>query len=107
VKTTLEQADAYMASCVRCGECCRRTIIEIDVTDLVREPKLRPLCNEYENEPGSFILGNPCPLQSIEGLCTIYPTRPHVCLSAAPGGNHCCPVKMLPDETEHKIFTEE
>lgn len=107
MKSTLEQADAYMASCVQCGRCCRETIIEdIGVIDLMREPKLREHCQEFKGQPGQFLLHIPCALQDSDGKCTIYATRPDICVSASPGQNHCCPVEMLPDETEHKIFTD-
>ena len=96
--------------CQKCGLCCRKLIIEIGCHDIVREPKLIPVTKQFKTADGpcGFITGGeddgcanhdgtchmltccgPCPLLSDNNLCTIYPTRPNVCVGFSAGGTQC------------------
>ncbi len=80
-------------SCKRCGACCRNSIIEIHHLDVVREPRLLeiatlmdadiPFESEWEKE---YSLPSPC-VFLVDNKCTIYPTRPNVCVAFDPDGN--------------------
>lgn len=90
--------------CDNCGACCNgKLIVEAFDIDLMREPKLieaeikRPqltaeeLKAELEQE-GKCILvacGEPCPFYDHELNCTIYPTRPNVCVAMQAGDEQC------------------
>lgn len=76
--------------CHRCGECCRRLIIEIIAADLRREPKLRPFARAMKPYKGRQIysLPSPCPMLK-KNLCSIYKTRPAVCREFTPGSEQC------------------
>lgn len=89
--------------CQRCGSCCRRIIIdEIYDYDLIREPKLRKYVEELRDEPGRYIMIKsglrPCPFLIVNvgginhNLCSIYPTRPTICVAFEPGSNPACPL---------------
>jgi len=82
--------------CVRCGLCCRHLIIdEISDLDLAREPKLRKYAEEYRSEPGRYHLMTPCPFLinnpggKFHNLCSIYPTRPNICVAYPDEGKQC------------------
>jgi Fe-S-cluster containining protein len=105
--------------CDRCGACWRRLIIEISALDIVREPRLLAAITpfqvgrgfdpdfdsdeeeeEYErlgplvpeaDGGGSIKMGpdHSCPLLGEDNLCTIYPTRPNVCVAMRAGSDQC------------------
>ena len=94
--------------CEACGLCCRKLIIEIDHVDVVREPRLLPVAtlahgvdswpDEVTGEPiyddkwdREYILarGRGCPMLSDDNQCSIYPTRPNVCVQFEVGGERC------------------
>lgn len=69
--------------CKKCGLCCRKLIIDdVYEVDLVREPRLKDFVEELTEEPGRFLLKTPCPFL-INNQCSIYPTRPDICVSYA------------------------
>lgn len=95
-------------ACDRCGLCCQKLIIEIQHIDVIREPKLLPPATmllkapfrddfEYDDEwekQYSLACGEArkCPCHSMDGevsSCSIYPTRPNVCVGFEAGGEHC------------------
>ena len=78
--------------CQKCGECCRHTFInDIYELDILREPKLATaVIGEIRDEPGRFMLESPCPFLQ-ENRCSIYLTRPNICVAHVPGTNECCP----------------
>lgn len=104
-----------MYECDRCGACCIHLIIEIEPVDIAREPKLRLLRparidpgwgpieddrEEYERvgplvpgfEAGAILAcgaTNPCPMLTLEKLCSIYPTRPTCCVAMQAGSDLC------------------
>jgi len=86
--------------CKQCGQCCRHLIIdEVYDIDIMREPKLRKYVEECRNEPGRYFMKTPCPflIVNVGGIthnkCSIYPTRPNICIAFEPGSNDCCPQK--------------
>jgi len=95
-----------MKKCLRCGQCCRETIIEdVFELDLWREPRLAEHCIELRDLPGQFFLKTPCPFLGYDEqrkypFCEIYPTRPNICVAHAPGTHHCCP-QYDPDDKEY------
>jgi Fe-S-cluster containining protein len=90
--------------CDQCGACCRHLIIEITHLDVVREPKLRPPVTLLCAKPGEHIdwddsvyrlaVGSAggrsgCPMLGADNRCTIYPTRPGVCVGMEAGSEQC------------------
>ena len=99
--------------CDRCGACCRKLIIEIEMLDIAREPKLAlhadPFLPDPDWEPddgeeyqligplvpgfehGANLNSGPsfsCPMLSgNEG--SIYPTRPNCCVAMQAGSDQC------------------
>jgi len=79
----------------RCGECCRRLIIEVGLEDAKREPKIAERCGPIytdarltasgKRELEGYVLnsernGYACEfLEQSTNLCTIYETRPWAC----------------------------
>lgn len=86
--------------CDRCGACCRGTlIVEAYYLDAVREPRVlgadvtgrRTTIEELTDEDRCILLAanHPCRFLSAEGCCTIYPTRPNVCVGMQAGDEQC------------------
>ena len=94
--------------CQRCAACCQHTIIEAEFLDALREPRIAAegiLLDGYGTIPpdqSSWCLnrplGGPCifleaarlPTGGGQSRCTIYPTRPNVCVAFEPGSDACC-----------------
>ena len=92
--------------CDQCGACCNGSlIVETDEIDLMREPRLieaepslkgysvPQVLEKYENETGFAILlacssDRPCPFL-VGKKCSIYPTRPNVCVAMQAGDEQC------------------
>jgi Fe-S-cluster containining protein len=79
-------AEEDVQSTCRCGECCRRLILEALPEDALVEPRIKEQCEEIRNfpgdEPGYLLNGadGPCVfLDQATSLCTIYDTRPLMC----------------------------
>ncbi len=96
-----------MKQCLRCGRCCRRSIIEdVLLLDLWREPRLVDVTEELRDSPGWFFLKTPCPFLRIcigsivHNDCSIYPTRPSCCVTHVPGTYIHCP-QYDPDDQEY------
>ncbi len=93
--------------CDSCGACCKRLIIEIENYDLVREPRLLPMVTpikgfprgepepDEENllpgyEDGAMLAcGSPCQALQEDNRCSIYSTRPTVCVVFMAGSEQC------------------
>lgn len=88
--------------CKNCGLCCEHLIIEIDHVDVVREPSLLPVVQlldgggriEYETEFEKVYglacgSSKPCPMLGKSKRCSIYPTRPNVCVAFEAGSDQC------------------
>lgn len=86
--------------CDRCGACCRGTlIVEAFHVDALREPRVldadvtgrHPTIDELSEDDRCIVLAanHPCRFLSAEGCCTIYPTRPNVCVAMQAGGEQC------------------
>lgn len=89
-----ETATEVSCEC-RCGECCRNLIIEVDVEDAKREPKIAErgsptytsaeLTESGKRELEGYLLNDvkndgACTfLDRTTNLCTIHETRPWVC----------------------------
>ena len=86
--------------CDHCGACCKGTLVEIQHLDVVREPKLlraaspckAPLGDAIPDDPWErvYILSGAsgCPMHA-DGRCSIYPTRPNVCVAFEAGSPDC------------------
>jgi len=83
--------------CGNCGFCCKSLLIEITELDVVREPRLLEYAElldghgkiKYEsNWDREYLLPSPCPFL-IENKCSIYPTRPNLCVSFDVGSEQC------------------
>ena len=86
--------------CDRCGACCRGTlIVEAYYLDALREPRILDAdvtgrmvtIDELTDEYRCILLAanHPCRFLSAEGCCTIYPTRPNVCVGMEAGDEQC------------------
>ena len=82
--------------CQCCGQCCRRLLIECGWHDGLREPKLlEPAVNPHgltaaDLEDGlKCVILHECAFLGADNLCTIYPTRPNVCVGFEPDGKQC------------------
>jgi Fe-S-cluster containining protein len=89
-------------SCDYCGACCTKLLVEADALDALREPRLlevpgpQPSLQQLlENEDMVIILAGqaPCTFLRSENetkhLCSIYPTRPNVCVEMLAGDAKC------------------
>lgn len=109
--------------CLRCGVCCRHLIVEADQLDALREPRIAEVCNlpqppadccevDDNEDPvsedvwhGKVAILSPrrtadgtlagCPFLDVASLCTIYPTRPNVCVAFAAGSQKCLEARAL------------
>ncbi len=99
--------------CKKCGHCCRSLIIEIEQLDVVREPKLLKttkllnvdLHRESEWDKEYLLACGPtllCPFQ-VENKCTIYPTRPNICVGFEVGSEQC----KFAEQTVHPETSDE
>ena len=95
--TTEHPLVAEMKRCQQCGSCCRHLIVDVDVLDVIREPRIAEqgelLDGRGKLEPDewmwSLVCVKPCPFLGADNRCAIYPTRPEVCLACRPGGDQC------------------
>lgn len=82
-----------------CGLCCSHLLVEADVIDVLREPRIQ---QAVPLEPGKHSLPvlectwlmhdvarHCCPFLDAQKRCGIYPTRPHVCVGFSAGGTKC------------------
>ena len=104
LKAMLSELPRY--ECDQCGACCNGSlIVEADELDLMREPRLLEaepslkgysvpqVLAKYENETEFAILiacstNRPCPFLA-DKKCSIYPTRPNVCVAMQAGDEQC------------------
>jgi Fe-S-cluster containining protein len=90
--------------CDKCGACCKGSLlIEADDLDVMREPRLieadphhagKPVCqmvHEIQAEWKAVLLacGSPCAFLGADNACTIYATRPNVCVGMQAGDEQC------------------
>lgn len=92
--------------CDRCGACCQGTlIVEAFCLDVLREPRIldadvrgcRPTVEDLADETRCIVLAcnRPCRFLSTDGRCTIYPTRPNVCVDMQAGDEQCQEARRL------------
>lgn len=95
-------------TCDQCGACCNGgLIIEADLLDAMREPRLLQIEGGYHTTldtlrlPGRAInlaIGaKGCPFAGIADdkcSCAIYPTRPNVCVGFEAGSEQCQEVRL-------------
>jgi Fe-S-cluster containining protein len=90
--------------CDKCGACCKGSlIIEADDLDVLREPRLidadrhhagksvDQMVHEIQTEWKAILLacGSPCLFLGTDNRCSIYPTRPNVCVGMQAGDEQC------------------
>ena len=95
-------------ACDRCGACCLgHLLVEADLVDLLREPRLLTADQErlgwsfdaavrdLEDEDRSLLVagGIRCPFLGAENRCSVYPTRPTACVAMQAGGEQCQQVR--------------
>jgi hypothetical protein len=67
------ESSAGLSKCKRCGSCCMGLIIEFDIHDVLREPKLRPYFPNTNGRDEWEIVGvlpMPCPFLLIRHSST-------------------------------------
>lgn len=90
--------------CDQCGACCKRLLVEADELDAMREPKLLQADPHYallpivdamgklQDEFRCLLIaagpGRPCMFLA-DNKCSIYPTRPNVCVAMQAGDEQC------------------
>lgn len=92
--------------CDSCGQCCKKLILEVDHLDALREPRIArdahlmdghgklPLedavwsMNSRGGDHACVFLGTDC-------RCSIYATRPNVCVSFQAGGEKCQDLRRM------------
>jgi uncharacterized protein len=74
-------------NCLRCGQCCRVLIIEIEQADIDREKSLKKYATPF-GDNGTYMLQTPCPFLQ-NNMCSIYETRPDVCRDFKPMCDKC------------------
>jgi Fe-S-cluster containining protein len=86
--------------CDCCGACCRGTlIVEAFTLDVIREPRVLhadvngrvPTIDDLLEEEKCVVLAAnvPCRFLGENNRCTIYPTRPNVCVGMQTGDEQC------------------
>jgi len=92
--------------CDQCGACCQgHFIVEADLLDLLREPKLatadiqgwgedltdwqRIVALETDDKCLVLAAGVCCSFLGPDNRCVIYPTRPNVCVGMQAGDMQC------------------
>lgn len=71
----------------RCGQCCRRLIIEVSMEDAKREPRIKALGSPikgFTEKVEGYLLNSRDDMACVfldraTNLCTVYPTRPLIC----------------------------
>jgi len=91
-------------ACDHCGACCEgRLIVEADELDILREARLIQADPYHAGKPVPQVLHalryewkavliagpRPCLFLSVDKQCTIYPTRPNVCVAMQAGDEQC------------------
>jgi Fe-S-cluster containining protein len=92
----------YMCDC--CGACCQgHLIVEAYDIDLIREPQLASadlsrtdwsaarVMADLQQDGRCLVIagGRACPFLDRHCLCSIYPTRPNVCVAMEAGDEEC------------------
>ena len=99
--------------CDGCGACCRVLIVEIEESDLVREPRLIGRCKPFKIPEGMVLVDEddnvveevvpgygagallacgermPCPMLGADNRCAIHATKPACCAAFEAGGDGC------------------
>ncbi len=81
--------------CDGCGACCRTKLVDVYEVDFLREPKLGsrmlPVKDGFDGEVGflNCLAEAGCPFLDGENHCSIYSTRPSVCVMFPAGGEDC------------------
>ena len=94
--------DVYQ--CDRCGACCQgHLIVEADDLDVLREPRLIDVDPHHAGQSVERVVdgirkewkavhlavGYPCAFLDERQHCSIYPTRPNVCVAMEAGDEQC------------------
>lgn len=90
--------------CDNCGLCCMSLVIEIGEHDVIREPRLIPHVKLLDGG-GEYVFEDPldreyillptiCPFLDQDCKCSIYPTRPNVCVGFMVGGEQCNQLRL-------------
>lgn len=108
--------------CKNCALCCEHLLVEADVVDVLREPRIeleRPLGKRAVSLSvldACWVLsgpGTPCAFLTPEKRCSIYPTRPQACVAFVPGETRCHELRkahglgpVMHQPSIHPILTE-
>ena len=92
--------------CDQCGACCKSLLVETYELDVIREPKLlsanigtwtrdktrEQIMMRLQEEDTCLIIAGPskpCCFLGQDNKCSIYPTRPNVCVAMEAGDEQC------------------
>jgi Fe-S-cluster containining protein len=89
--------------CDKCGACCEHLIVQAELLDVLREPRLLEADRFYRDRSSeesmkllgdemrvvTLACGQACPFLSEGKTCSIYPTRPNDCVAMQAGDEQC------------------
>jgi hypothetical protein len=93
-------SDQY--ECDGCGACCRTKLVDVFDVDVLREPRVGQRMQAFR-EPGldgeigylNCLTDGACAFLNCENRCSIYPTRPGVCVVFPAGSDECQEARQL------------
>ena len=91
----MKSSEEPIYECDQCGACCRHLRVHVDELDITREPKLKNHIRwfrdeeEGENDEVGCLAIGLCPLLASDNRCTVYASRPAVCVGFLAGGEQC------------------
>jgi Fe-S-cluster containining protein len=100
----VEAPEDLKYTCDQCGACCRRWIVDIDVADVLREPRFLEGAVGWSLEDGRLITPegeptselniacgrhHPCMFLGADNLCGCHATKPMVCAEFQAGSRQC------------------
>ena len=89
--------------CHKCGACCKYLLVEAELLDILREPRLLEADPHYRGRAMNDVLAelrdefrvvipsraDGCVFLSSDNTCSIYPTRPNACVAMEAGDEQC------------------
>jgi Fe-S-cluster containining protein len=85
-----------------CGLCCRQLLVECDVLDVLREPRIDDVAPLKKTDHSLQVIDDcwllagakACPFLDAHQRCAIYSTRPATCVGFPAGGTKCTELRQ-------------